>query len=140
VADALSNGSKFRLLTVADVLSRQALAIEVGSRLRGENVVQMLNRLVARPGAPEFVFVDNAGEFTARPMDMWACRHHLRIDFSRPGNLTIAAMSRRSTTRCETPHSRCSRTRQTRRISCGRLGLLPRAATKFRSKNRGSAL
>jgi len=59
VADALSNGSKFRLLTVVDVFSREALAIEVGSRLRGENVVEVLNRLAARHGAPKFAFVDN---------------------------------------------------------------------------------
>ena len=88
VADALSNGSKFRLLTVVDVFSREALAIEVGSRLRGENVVDVLNRLVARRGAPKFVFVDNSSEFTGRLMDMWAYHHQVRIDFSRPGKPT----------------------------------------------------
>ncbi len=88
VADALSNGSKFRLLTVVDVFSREALAIEVGSRLRGENVVEVLNRLVARHGAPKFVFVDNGSEFTGRLMDLWAYHHKVRIDFSRPGKPT----------------------------------------------------
>jgi len=88
VADALSSGSKFRLLTVVDVFSREALAIEVGSRLRGENVVEVLNRLVARHGAPKFVFVDNGSEFTGRVMDLWAYHHKVRIDFSRPGKPT----------------------------------------------------
>src|SRR5690606_14403579 len=88
VADALSSGSKFRLLTVVDVFSRQALAIEIGSRLRGEHVVEVLNRLVARHGAPKYVFVDNGSEFTGRLMDMWAYHHQVRIDFSRPGKPT----------------------------------------------------
>jgi len=88
VADALANGSKFRLLTVIDVFSRAALAIEVGSRLRGQDVVDVLNRLAARHGAPKFVFVDNGSEFTGRLMDMWAYHHKVRIDFSRPGKPT----------------------------------------------------
>lgn len=88
VSDALSNGAKFRLLTVVDVFSREALAIEVGARLRGENVVEVLNRLVARHGPPSFVFVDNGSEFTGRLMDMWAYHHQVRIDFSRPGKPT----------------------------------------------------
>jgi putative transposase len=46
VHDQLSNGQKFRMLTVVDVFSREALAIEVGQRLRGEHVVDVLNRLV----------------------------------------------------------------------------------------------
>jgi hypothetical protein len=32
--------------------------------LRGENVVEVLNRLTALRGAPKYVFVDNDSEFT----------------------------------------------------------------------------
>jgi len=60
-----------------DVFTRQALATEAGIKLRGENVVEVLNRLVARHGAPRYVFVDNGSEFTGRLMDMWAY-HHVR--------------------------------------------------------------
>jgi putative transposase len=59
VADQLSNGQKFRALTVIDVYSREGLAIEVGQRLRGEHVDQVLNRLVAERGAPKYLFADN---------------------------------------------------------------------------------
>jgi putative transposase len=34
VADQLTNGAKFRTLTITDVYSKEALAIEVGQRLR----------------------------------------------------------------------------------------------------------
>lgn len=88
VADQLGHGGKFRVLTVVDVFTRQALAVEAGNRLRGEHVVEVLNRLVVRHGAPRYVFVDNGSEFTGRIMDMWAYHHGTRIDFSRPGKPT----------------------------------------------------
>lgn len=54
VHDQLSNGQKFRTLTVVDVFSRESLAIEVGQRLRGEHVVECLNPLVRQHGAPKY--------------------------------------------------------------------------------------
>jgi putative transposase len=59
VADQLVNGKKYRILTIVDVLTREALAIEVGSRLRGEDVVRVCNRLIATRGVPSRIFVDN---------------------------------------------------------------------------------
>jgi putative transposase len=61
VHDQLSNGQKFRSLTVVDVFSREALAIEVGQRLRGEHVVEVLNRLVRQRGAPKYLLPTMAG-------------------------------------------------------------------------------
>ena len=64
IHDQLSNGQKFRALTAVDVFSREALAIEVGQRLRGEHVVDVLNRLVRQRRAPKYLFADNGSEFT----------------------------------------------------------------------------
>ena len=88
VADKVGNGEKFRMLTVVVVFTRGALAVDAGLRLRGETVVETLNRLVYRHGAPKYVFVDNGSEFTGRLMDMWAYHHGVRLDFSRPGKPT----------------------------------------------------
>ncbi len=88
VADQLADGSKFRMLTVVDVFTKEALAIEVGQRLRGEHVVSALNRIAARRGAPRHIFVDNGSEFSGRLLDMWAYHHKSKIDFSRPGKPT----------------------------------------------------
>ena len=88
VHDQLSDGQKIRMLTVVDVFSREALAIEVGRRLRGEPVVEVLNRIVRRRGAPKYLFADNGAEFTGRLVDLWAYHHGVRIDFSRPGKPT----------------------------------------------------
>jgi putative transposase len=88
IHDELSNGKKFRALTVVDIFTREGLAIEVGHRLRGENVVEVLNGLVRRRGAPKYLFADNGAEFTGQLVDLWAYHHGTRIDFSRPGKPT----------------------------------------------------
>ena len=88
VHDQLSNGQKFRALTVIDVFSREALAIEVGHRLRGEHVVEVLNRLVRKRGAPKYLFADNGSEFSGHLVDLWAYHQQVRLDFSRPGKPT----------------------------------------------------
>ncbi len=88
VSDQLTNGQRFRALTIVDVFSREALAIRVGKQLRGENVVEVCNALVAQRGAPKRVFTDNGSEFSGRMFDLWAYHHGVRIDFSRPGKPT----------------------------------------------------
>lgn len=88
VHDQLSNGQKFRALIVVDVYSREALAIEVGHRLRGEHVVEVLNRLVGLRGAPKYLFTDNGTEFSGHLVDLWAYHHQARLDFSWPGKPT----------------------------------------------------
>lgn len=88
MSDEFGNGQRFRLLTVVDVFTREALATDIGIRLRGEDVVQTLNRLVAQHGKPRYLFADNRSEFTGRLMDMWAYHHGTRLDFGRPGKPT----------------------------------------------------
>jgi len=88
VSDQLASGERFRALTVVDVHTREAVAIEVGPRLRAEHVVQVLNRLVVERGRPRYLFADNGSEFSGRLLDLWAYHHQVRIDFSRPGKPT----------------------------------------------------
>jgi putative transposase len=88
VADQLADGTRFRALTIVDLFSREALAIEVGKRLGAEHVVASLNRLVMQRCAPRYLFADNGSEFSGRLLDLWAYHHHVQIDFSRPGKPT----------------------------------------------------
>ena len=39
VSDELNRGQRFRALTLVDVYTREALAIDIGIRLRGEHVL-----------------------------------------------------------------------------------------------------
>ena len=59
VSDQLIDGRRFRALTIVDIYTRESLAIEVGSALKGEDVVRILNILKANRGAPKFLFCDN---------------------------------------------------------------------------------
>lgn len=88
VADQLANGVRFRALTVVDVFTREALAIEIGQRLKGEDVVATLDRIRIKGRKPKYLFVDNGSEFSGRMLDLWAYHHKVRIDFSRPGKPT----------------------------------------------------
>jgi putative transposase len=88
VADQLADGRRFRALTVVDVFTRESLAIEVGQRLRGEDVVSTLNQIRSQRGVPKFLHCDNGSEFTSQIMDLWAYQNKVQIDYSRPGKPT----------------------------------------------------
>ena len=62
VSDALFDGRRIRALTVVDDYSRESLAIEVGQSITGEQVVAVMNRIVAARGAPKTIRVDNGPE------------------------------------------------------------------------------
>jgi putative transposase len=46
VADQLADGTRFRSLTVVDIYSRECVTIESEQRLKGEDVVLVLNRIM----------------------------------------------------------------------------------------------
>jgi putative transposase len=88
VADQLTDGRRFRALTVVDVFTRECLAIEVGQSWKGENVVQVLSRICKQRAAPKALYCDHGSEFTSQAMDLWAYHTGVEIDFSRPGKPT----------------------------------------------------
>jgi putative transposase len=88
VADQLADGARSRLLTIIDVCTREALAIVVNNRLRGEDVVVALNRLIEKRPAQTCLFVDNGSEFSGQLLDLWAYHNKAKTDFSRPGKAT----------------------------------------------------
>ncbi len=88
VANQLADGRRFRALTILDVFTRESLAIEVGQKLKGEDVVAALNQIRGRRGVPKMLFCDNGSEFTSQIMDLWAYHNRVQIDFSRPGKPT----------------------------------------------------
>jgi putative transposase len=92
MADQLSNGTRFRVLTIVDNFSRESLAVEAGQRFSGEHVAEVLARLVRQRGLPREIWVDNGAEFTSKTMDLWAYAHEVKLDFSRPGKPTDNAI------------------------------------------------
>lgn len=71
VFDACANGQKLKCLTVVDEYTRECLAIDVGSSIRSERVIEVLARLVSAHGAPRHLRSDNGPEFVAYAVKDW---------------------------------------------------------------------
>ena len=65
VHDKLSNGRRYKMLTVLDEYTRQALAVEVATRMTADDELDILHGLTLRHGKTEFVLSDNGPEFTS---------------------------------------------------------------------------
>jgi putative transposase len=72
VADNLFDGRKYRMLTVVDCYTQEGLDIHVDQILKGEDVVRVLNNIVAIRGEPMAIKTDNCNEFISKVMDKWA--------------------------------------------------------------------
>jgi putative transposase len=89
VMDALFDGRRFRALTLVDNYSRECLEIEVGQRLKAEDVVRVMERMkLIRGVVPNRIKVDNGSEFISKALDKWAYENNVALDFSRPGKPT----------------------------------------------------
>ena len=108
VADALFDGRRLRMLTIVHNYTRECLAIEVGQRLTGENVAEVLTRIKAGRGLPQTIKVDNGSEFISKTMDRWAYEQGVELDFSRPGrpidNAKIESFNGRLREECLNAH------------------------------------
>ena len=92
VADNLFDGRKLRMLTVVDCFTRESLDIHIDQSLKGEEIVWVLNNIVAIRGKPMTIKTDNGSEFISKVMDKWAYERGIELDFSRPGKPTDNAM------------------------------------------------
>ena len=68
MSDQLFDGKRFRLLTLVDNFSRESLAIRVGTRMTGDDVVAALERVKEVRGCPQSIRVDNGPEFISKSL------------------------------------------------------------------------
>ena len=97
--DALASGRTIRLLSIIDVFTREALALEVDTGLTGSRVVRVLDRLVAERSSPRQIVLDNGPELISRVLEQWAHDHAVTLHFIDPGKPIQNA-------HCESFHSR----------------------------------
>lgn len=71
IFDALTNGRKLKMLTVVDEFTRVALAIRVDTSIRAKAVIELLQELFEKQGAPRFLRSDNGPEFIAKELHSW---------------------------------------------------------------------
>jgi putative transposase len=83
--DAVASGRAIRLLSVIDVFTREALALEVDTSLPGSRVVRVLDRLAGERPLPTQLVLDNGPELIGRALEEWAHRHQVTLHFIDPG-------------------------------------------------------
>ena len=71
VSDALTDGRRFRILTVVDDHTRENLALVADTSPSGLRVTRELDRLIAERGAPCTIVSDNGTEFASMAILRW---------------------------------------------------------------------
>lgn len=74
VHDRLSNGRSYKMLTVLDEYTREALSVTVATRMGSAEVLEALYPLLLRRGKPYYLRSDNGPEFSSSPFKDWLLR------------------------------------------------------------------
>ncbi|MFG5384136.1 DDE-type integrase/transposase/recombinase [Yoonia sp. R2-816] len=71
VHDKLSNGRPYKMLTVLDEYTQEALCVAVKPKMNSADVLDALYPLLLRRGKPEYIRSDNGSEFIATALQDW---------------------------------------------------------------------
>ena len=74
VHDKLSNGRPYKMLTVLDEYTREALCVAVALNMGSADVLEALYPLLLKRGKPTHIRSDNGPEFTSAPFLDWLTR------------------------------------------------------------------
>ena len=74
VHDKLSNGRAYKMLTVMEEYTRQALLVYVADKMSSADVLEVLYPLIIKHGKPEFIRSDNGPEFASEIFQSWLKR------------------------------------------------------------------
>ena len=83
--DWLATDRQFRVFTLEDLFSREALALEFDFSLPAVRVIRELEIVAAQRGYPTYLRVDNGPEFISKALDAWAYQHGVQLVFIDPG-------------------------------------------------------
>ncbi|QZO02090.1 IS3 family transposase [Chenggangzhangella methanolivorans] len=72
LSDQLTDGRRFRILSVVDDCTRECLALAADTSLSGLRVARELDDIVRRRGRPTTIVSDNGTEFTSNAILAWA--------------------------------------------------------------------
>ena len=86
VTQYLENGRKARILNVLDEYTRECLTMDVGRRIKADDVLEVLRYLFIIRGAPAFIRSDNGPEFTAKKVKPWLTEMEVGTLFVEPGS------------------------------------------------------
>lgn len=85
VHDQMTDGRRFRILTVVDECTRESLALVADSSISGVRVARELDRIIAWRGRPEAILSDNGTELTSNAILAWAGERGVDWRYIQPG-------------------------------------------------------
>ena len=86
VHDKLSNGRRYKMLTVLDEFTRQALCVAVSFKMGSAEVLETLYPLFLKHGKPEYIRSDNGPEFIAASLQEWLAKVGVKPTQIAPGS------------------------------------------------------
>ena len=72
VSDQMTDGRRFRILTVIDNCTRECLALVADTSLSGRRVARELDAIIGQRGRPDTIVSDNGTELTSNAILGWA--------------------------------------------------------------------
>lgn len=85
VSDQLTDGRRFRILTIVDDCTRECLALVADTSLSGARVARELDRLMTARGKPTMIVSDNGSELTSNAILAWADQARVEWHYIAPG-------------------------------------------------------
>ena len=85
VSDQMSDGRRFRILTVIDNCTRECLGLVADTSLSGRRVARKLDAIIARRGRPETIVSDNGTELTSNAILAWSDETRVGWHYIAPG-------------------------------------------------------
>jgi transposase InsO family protein len=85
VHDQITDGRRFRILTVVDDCTRECLALVADTSISGIRVARELDRIIAVRGRPKTIVSDNGTELTSTAILAWSDRQRIGWHYIAPG-------------------------------------------------------
>ena len=86
VHDKLGNGRSYKMLTVLDEYTREALCVAVRPKMNAHDVLDALHPLLIKHGKPEFIRSDSGPEFISMHLQDWLKRIGIQPLLIYPGS------------------------------------------------------
>ena len=83
--DSLISGRKVKVLNIVDDYNREALAIQIGSCITGQSVVEVLKNILDWRGKPQQIRCDNGPEFISAAFVGFCESEGITIKYTQPG-------------------------------------------------------
>ncbi len=85
VSDQMTDGRRFRILTVIDNCTRECLALVADTSLSGRRVARELDLIIGQRGRPDMIVSDNGTEYTSNAILAWADETGVGWHYIAPG-------------------------------------------------------